>query len=47
MTNSITDIGESKCVFVLGSNTFETTRSSAGDARPGKRGGKVIVADPG
>ena len=23
MTNSIADIGESKCVFVIGSNTFE------------------------
>src|SRR5271157_392926 len=47
MTNSITDIGESKCVFVIGSNTFENHPLIGRQiilAR--QRGAKVIVADP-
>ncbi|HTY14097.1 MAG TPA: formate dehydrogenase subunit alpha [Methanoregulaceae archaeon] len=47
MTNSITDIGESKCVFVLGSNTFEQHPLIGRQIMLAKsRGGKVIVADP-
>ncbi len=47
MTNSITDIGESKCVFVIGSNTFENHPLIGRQIILAKqRGGKVIVADP-
>jgi len=47
MTNSIEDIGESKCVFVLGSNTFEQHPLIGRQIMLAKlRGGKVIVADP-
>jgi len=47
MTNSIADIGESKCVFVIGSNTFENHPLIGRQIMLAKkRGGKVIVADP-
>ena len=47
MTNSIGDIGESKCVFVLGSNTFENHPLIGRQIMLAKqRGAKVIVADP-
>ncbi len=47
MTNSIGDIGESKCVFVLGSNTFEQHPLIGRQIMLAKkRGAKVIVADP-
>nr|WP_320160434.1 formate dehydrogenase subunit alpha [uncultured Methanoregula sp.] len=47
MTNSITDIGESKCVFVIGSNTFENHPLIGRQIMLARqRGGKVIVADP-
>ena len=47
MTNSIADIGESKCIFVLGSNTFENHPLIGRQIMLAKkRGGKLIVADP-
>jgi formate dehydrogenase major subunit len=47
MTNSIQDISESKCVFVLGSNTFEQHPLIARSIIRARQGGaKVIVADP-
>jgi len=47
MTNSIKDIADSKCVFVLGSNTFEQHPLIARSiVRARESGGKVIVADP-
>ncbi len=47
MTNSIKDIAESKCVFVLGSNTFEQhPLIGRSIVRAKQNGGKVIVADP-
>jgi len=47
MTNSITDIGESKVVFVLGSNTFENHPLIGRQIMLARlRGGRVIVADP-
>ena len=47
MTNSINDIGESKCVFVIGSNTFENHPLIGRQIMLARqRGGKVIVADP-
>ncbi len=47
MTNSITDIGESKVVFVIGSNTFENPPLIGRQIMLARqRGGKVIVADP-
>jgi formate dehydrogenase major subunit len=47
MTNSIGDIADSKCIFVIGSNTFEQHPLIARKmmiAR--KKGAKLIVADP-
>jgi len=47
MPNSIADIGESKCIFVLGSNTFENHPLIGRQIMLAKkRGGKLIVADP-
>ncbi|MGD1005327.1 MAG: formate dehydrogenase subunit alpha [Methanoregulaceae archaeon] len=47
MTNSIGDIGESKCIFVIGSNTFEQHPLIGRQIMLAKqRGAKVIVADP-
>ncbi len=47
MTNSIKDITESKCIFILGSNTFEQHPLIARSViRARGDGAKVIVADP-
>jgi formate dehydrogenase (coenzyme F420) alpha subunit len=47
MTNSIGDIAESKCVFVLGSNTFEQhPLIGRSQIRAKLNGGKLIVFDP-
>ncbi|MCK9594003.1 MAG: molybdopterin-dependent oxidoreductase, partial [Methanoregula sp.] len=47
MTNSIADIGESKCIFVLGSNTLEQHPLIGRQIMLAKkRGAKVICADP-
>ena len=47
MTNSIRDIVESKCIFILGSNTFEQHPLIARSVvRARTNGAKVIVADP-
>jgi len=47
MTNSIRDIAESKCVFILGSNTFEQhPLIGRSIIRARESGAKVIVADP-
>ncbi|MCE5337646.1 MAG: formate dehydrogenase subunit alpha [Methanomicrobiaceae archaeon] len=47
MTNSIMDIAGSRCVFVLGSNTFEQHPLIARSiVRARQSGAKVIVADP-
>ena len=47
MTNSIGDIAESKCVFVLGSNTFEQHPLIGRKiVQAKKNGAKVIYADP-
>ena len=47
MTNSIIDIGESKCVFVIGSNTLEQHPLIGRRIMVAKKNGaKVIVADP-
>jgi formate dehydrogenase alpha subunit len=47
MTNSIGDIAQSKCVFVLGSNTFEQHPLIGRRIMQAKaNGGKLIVADP-
>ena len=47
MTNSIPDIEESKCVFILGSNTFEQHPLIGRRVKMAKmKGAKVISADP-
>ncbi len=47
MTNSIKDIADSRCIFVLGSNTFEQHPLIARSiVRARQSGAKVIVADP-
>lgn len=47
MTNSIGDIAESKCVFIIGSNTFEQHPLIGRRVMQAKRaGGKLIYADP-
>ncbi len=47
MTNSIGDIAESKCCFVLGSNTFEQHPLIGRKLMQAKaKGAKLIVADP-
>jgi formate dehydrogenase alpha subunit len=47
MTNSILDIAESKCVFVIGSNTFEQHPLIGRKIMQAKaNGGKLIVFDP-
>lgn len=47
MTNNIADIGESKCIFVLGSNTFEQHPLIGRSIVQAKlKGAKVIVFDP-
>ncbi len=47
MTNSILDIAESKCVFILGSNTFEQHPLIGRKIVQAKQNGaKVIYADP-
>jgi formate dehydrogenase (coenzyme F420) alpha subunit len=47
MTNSIKDIGESRCIFILGSNTFEQHPLIARSiVRARESGAKVIYADP-
>jgi len=47
MTNSIMDIADSRCIFVLGSNTFEQHPLIARSiVRARQSGAKVIVADP-
>ena len=47
MTNSIPDIAESKCVFVLGSNTFEQHPLIGRKIVQAKlNGAKIIYADP-
>jgi len=47
MTNSILDIAESKCVFIIGSNTFEQHPLIGRKIVQAKmNGAKVIVADP-
>ena len=47
MTNSIADIAESKCIFIIGSNTFEQhPLIGRSVARARKNGAKLIYADP-
>ncbi|MDD3934247.1 MAG: formate dehydrogenase subunit alpha [Methanoculleus sp.] len=47
MTNSIMDVADSRCIFVLGSNTFEQHPLIARSiVRARQSGAKVIVADP-
>jgi formate dehydrogenase major subunit len=47
MTNSIGDIAESKCIFVIGSNTFEQHPLIGRNMMIAqKNGAKLIVADP-
>jgi formate dehydrogenase major subunit len=47
MTNSILDIAESKCVFIIGSNTFEQHPLIGRKVMQAKlNGGKLIVFDP-
>ncbi|MDD3978146.1 MAG: formate dehydrogenase subunit alpha [Methanomicrobium sp.] len=47
MTNSIPDIEEAKCVFIIGSNTFEQHPLIGRRVmRAKKKGAKVIYADP-
>jgi len=47
MTNSISDIEESKCIFIIGSNTIEQHPLIARRViRAKAKGAKVIVADP-
>ncbi len=47
MTNSIGDIAESKCVFIIGSNTFEQHPLIGRRVMQAKKnGGKLIVFDP-
>jgi len=47
MTNSIGDIAESKCVFIIGSNTFEQHPLIGRRVMQAKRAGaKLIYADP-
>ena len=47
MTNSIGDIAESKCVFIIGSNTFEQHPLIGRRVMQAKRAGaKIIYADP-
>ncbi|MEA2034424.1 MAG: formate dehydrogenase subunit alpha [Euryarchaeota archaeon] len=47
MTNSIGDIAESKCVFIIGSNTFEQHPLIGRKIMAAKKnGGKLIYADP-
>ncbi|MDN7023926.1 formate dehydrogenase subunit alpha [Methanoculleus sp. FWC-SCC1] len=47
MTNSIGDIAESKCLFILGSNTFEQhPLIGRRVAQAKKAGAKIIYADP-
>ncbi|MBP2145868.1 formate dehydrogenase major subunit [Methanofollis sp. W23] len=47
MTNSILDIAESKCVFIIGSNTFEQHPLIGRKIMQAKmNGAKVIYADP-
>jgi formate dehydrogenase major subunit len=47
MTNNIHDIAESKCIFVLGSNTFEQhPLIGLSIIRAKQKGAKVIVFDP-
>jgi formate dehydrogenase major subunit len=47
MTNSILDIADSKCVFIIGSNTFEQHPLIGRKVMQAKRNGaKIIYADP-
>jgi formate dehydrogenase alpha subunit len=47
MTNSIADIAESKCVFIIGSNTFEQHPLIGRRVMQAKKNGaKIIYADP-
>ncbi len=47
MTNSIKDLAESKCVFIIGSNTFEQHPLIARSfIRAKENGAKIIYADP-
>lgn len=47
MTNSIDDIAESKCIFIIGSNTFEQHPLIGRKIMAAKKnGGKLIYADP-
>ncbi len=47
MTNSIKDIAESKCIFIIGSNTFEQhPLIGRSIIRAKEKGGKVIYVDP-
>jgi len=47
MTNSIGDIADSKCIFVIGSNTFEQHPLIGRNMMLAqKKGAKLIVADP-
>jgi len=48
MTNSIAEIGDADCIFVIGSNTTENHPVIALDVKKAARekGAKVIVADP-
>ncbi|ABN57310.1 MULTISPECIES: formate dehydrogenase subunit alpha [Methanoculleus] len=47
MTNSILDIADSKCVFILGSNTFEQHPLIGRKVMQAKKNGaKIIYADP-
>ncbi|MDV2482634.1 formate dehydrogenase subunit alpha [Methanoculleus sp. Wushi-C6] len=47
MTNSIQDISESKCIFIIGSNTFEQhPLIGRSIIRAKESGGKLIYADP-
>jgi formate dehydrogenase alpha subunit len=47
MTNSILDIAESKCIFIIGSNTFEQHPLIGRKVMQAKmKGAKIIYADP-
>ena len=47
MTNSIPDIAEAKCIFIIGSNTFEQhPLIGRREVMAKKNGAKYIYADP-
>ena len=48
MTNSIEEIGNADCIFIIGSNTTENHPVIALEVKAAvrKKGAKLIVADP-